>query len=90
MDDKRERQKMLHRWFYLQLRMKHLQEEVQGLSRWLTENRKAEGDAKARRQHLMQSVYSRTRLNEARPEFKAIVAELRQVSVQLKDSRSKG
>ncbi len=41
MDDKRERQKILHRWFYLQLRMKHLQEEVQGLSKWLTENRKS-------------------------------------------------
>lgn len=90
MDDRRERQKLLHRWFYLQLRMKHLKEEVQGLSKWLSENRKViEGDAKERRQHLMQSVYSRVRLNDARPEFKAIIAEFREVTGQLKSRQKK-
>lgn len=88
MDDRRERQKLLHRWFYLQLRVKHLKEEMQGLSKWLLENRgPVEGDAKVRRQHLMQSVYSRVRLSEARPELKAIAAESKEVGLRLKSDR---
>lgn len=89
MDERRDRQKLLHRWFYLQLRVKHLQEEVQGLSKWLVENRApVEGGPKERRQHLMKSVYSRVRLNEARPELKAIAAESKEVAMQLKSDRA--